>query len=275
MRFGGVRCGGLALLALAVVVGPVSSGGVYGQTPKLSFDAASVYEWGRGQGPTGTFAAGVQFSPGRVQSQCASLQALVYYAYGLRGTEKVEGFPAWANASCGFPDSAQTFRIQATMPAGTTNEQSRQMMQTLLAERFQFGAHWETRDLPVFALEAIPGKLKVKQSDPGQDPPTAPGSVGCPSDDRQCHIGFCCGSATMSGLAGTLTRAVGRPVIDKTGLSGTFYVGLLKWAGDDAVGSSLPSLPALLRDQLGLELKAERGPVPVLVIERVEKPVGN
>lgn len=280
MRFGGVRYvalvrAGLAALALAAIVVPVVLGRVYGQTSKLRFDAASVYEWGRGQGPAESFMAGVQFSPGRVQAQCASLQALVYYAYGLRGTEKVEGLPAWANASCGYPDSAGTFRIQATMPVGTTNEQSREMMQALLAERFQFGAHWETRELPVFALEVVPGKLKVKQSDPGQDPPTPPGSIGCPSDDRQCHIGFCCGSISMAGLAGTLSRVVDRPVIDKTGLSGTFYVGLLKWAGDETAGSSLPSLPALLRDEFGLELKAERGPVPVLVIEHIEKPVGN
>jgi uncharacterized protein (TIGR03435 family) len=280
MKFGDVRYsalvrGALAAIAVAALVIPLFLGHVYGQTPKLSFDAASVHEWGPGQGPEGAFAAGVQFSPGRVQSQCASLQALVYYAYGLRGTEKLEGLPAWARASCGYPDSAGTFRIQATMPAGTTNEQSRQMMQTLLGERFHLGAHWETRESPVFVLRTIPGKLKLKASDPSQDPAAAPHSIGCPGDDPHCHIGFCCGSISMAGLAGILSRVGDRPVIDKTDLTGTFYVGLLKWAGDESVASSLPSLPGLLRDEFGLELKAERGPVPALVIEHVEKPAGN
>jgi bla regulator protein BlaR1 len=278
MRFGAVRYSvhvraGLAALAVAAVVTPVILGRVYGQTPKLSFDAASVHEWGPGQGPEGRYAVGVQFSPGRISSKCASLNSLIFYAYGLNGSEGLEGLPKWANASCGYPDSAGTFRIEATMPAGTTTGQSREMMQTLLAERFHFGAHWESRELPVFALEAIPGKLKVKQSDPGQDPPS-PHSIGCPGDDPRCHI-WCCGSATMTGVAGTLTRTLERPVLDKTGLEGTFYFGLLKWAGDDSAGSSLPSLPALLRDEFGLELKAERGPVPVLVVDRVEKPGTN
>jgi uncharacterized protein (TIGR03435 family) len=270
---------GLSLMVrtgfVAAAVMLMALGRAYGQTPKLSFDAASVKEWGSGQGPEGRFAVGVQFSPGRVQSKCASLNALVFYAFGLNGTEKMEGLPTWGKASCGFPDSAGTFAIEATMSAGTTNAQSRQMMQTLLAERFHFDAHWESRELPVFALETIPGKLKLKESDPAQDPPIPPGSIGCPGDDPHCHIGFCCGSTRMTAIAGTLTHTLGRPVIDKTGLAGTYYFGTLKWAGDDSLGSSLPSLPALLRDGFGLELKAERGPVPVLVIDHVEKPTAN
>ena len=72
-----------------------------------------------------------------------------------------------------------------------------------------------------------------------------------------------------------LTGSLGRPVIDKTGLAGTYYFGALKWAGDDSPGSSLPSLFGLLRDEFGLEVKAEPGPVPVLVIDHAEKPVAN
>jgi uncharacterized protein (TIGR03435 family) len=280
MRFGAARYNAqvraaLAMLAVAAVVTPLILGRLYGQTPKLRFDAASVHEWGPGQGPRGQFAAGVQFSPGRVHSECASLEAMVYFAYGLTGSEGLEGLPKWGQATCGYPDSAGTFTIEATMPAGTTNAQSRQMMQALLAERFRFDAHWETRELPVFALETITGKLKLKASDPGMDPPILPHSIGCPGDDPHCHIGFCCGSATVTGIAGMLTHSLERPVIDKTGLTGTFYFGLLKWAGEDSPGSSLPSLPALLRDNFGLQLKAERGPVPVLVIEHAEKPLGN
>jgi len=50
---------------------------------------------------------------------------------------------------------------------------------------------------------------------------------------------------------------------------------MLRWAGDEDVSSSLPSLPALLREEFGLELKAEPGPVPVLVIDHAEKPTAN
>ena len=270
---------GLAALAMGAIVTPIILGYAYGLSPqdssKLRFDVASIHEWGPGQGPTGSFAAGVEFSGGRVRSRCASFQSLIFYAYQLTGSERIEGLPKWGNASCGYPDSAGTFAIEATMPANTTGAQSRQMMQTLLAERFKLAAHWETRQLPVYALRVATGKSKLKASDPDQDPPIRPHSIGCPADDPHCHIGFCCGSTTITTLAGMLTHAMGRPVIDKTGLAGSYYFGVVKWAGDESVGSSLPSLPALLREEFGLELKAETGPVPVLIIDHAEKPTEN
>lgn len=264
--------------ALAILIGGVlmAPAGIYGQElRRLSFEEASIHEWGPGQGPAGEFAAGVQFSPGRIRAQCASLQSLLFYAYQLNGSERLEGVPQWGNATCGYPDSAGTFAIEATMPASATNAESRQMLQTLLAERFKLVARWENRQLPVYALALAPGKSKLKPSDPGKDPPVPRGAIACPADDPHCHIGFCCGCTSLTLLAGGLSRIVGRPVIDKTGLAGDFYLGVLRWAGDEGAGSSLPSLPALLRDQFGLELKPETGPVPVLIIEHVEKPLAN
>ena len=270
---------GLAALAVGAVVAPIILGRAYGppspEPPKLTFDVASIHEWGPRQGPKGSFAAGVQFSTGRVRAQCASLQALIFYAYQLTGSERLEGLPKWGNAACGYPDSADTFAIEATMPAKTTRAQSSQMMQTLLAERFKFTAHWETRQLPAYGLRIAPGKSKLKPSDPDKDPPTPPGSIGCPADDPQCHIGFCCGSTTMAVLTGTLSHALGRRVIDKTGLTGSYYFGVVKWAGDESIGSSLPSLSTLMREEFGLELKAEPGLVPVLVVDHAEKPTAN
>jgi bla regulator protein blaR1 len=284
MKFGGRRDSsqvrvGLASLAVAAVVTPIILGRAYGppsqESPKPTFDVASIHQWGPGQGPVGPFTAGVQFSTGRVRSQCASLQALIFYAYQLTGSEPLEGLPKWGNATCGYPDSAGTFKIEATMSANTTGAQSRQMMQTLLAERFKLSAHWESRQLPAYALRTARGKSKLKPSDPDKDPSTSPGSIGCPADDPHCHIGFCCGSTTITNLTGALSRALGRPVIDKTGLTGSYYFGVLKWAGDEGSDSSLPSLSGLMHEEFGLELKAEPGPVPILVIDHAEKPMAN
>jgi uncharacterized protein (TIGR03435 family) len=268
----------LVAIAIGAFVSPIISGRAYGQppqdAPKLSFDVASIHEWGPGQGPAGEYAAGVQSSVGRIHSKCVNLQGLIFYAYELKGSERLEGLPKWGSASCGFPDSSGTFAIEATMPANTSGAQSRQMMQALLAERFNFAAHWETRQLPLYALMTISGKSKLKASNPSNDPPIQPGSLSCPADDLRCNV-FYGGSTNIDVLAGMLTRMLGRPVIDKTGLTGSYDLGVLKWAGDESAGSSLPSLPTLLRDELGLELKAERGPVPVLVIDHVEKPSPN
>ncbi len=159
----------LAVLAVIAVVTPILLRHAYGQSspesPKLTFDVASIHEWGPGQGPTGPFTAGLQVSTGRVRAQCVNLQGLVFNAYQLSGSDPVEGMPQWGRASCGFPDSRDTFAIEATMPGDTTVAQSRQMMQTLLVERFKLAIHWETRQLPVYALRIAPGKSKLKPSE--------------------------------------------------------------------------------------------------------------
>jgi uncharacterized protein (TIGR03435 family) len=74
-------------------------------------------------------------------------------------------------------------------------------------------------------------------------------------------------------LTGLLSVNVGRPVVDKTGLTGTYRLDL-RWAGDSP-NSSLPSLPTALRETFGLELKPDTGPVQVLVIDHAEKPFAN
>ena len=66
-------------------------------------------------------------------------------------------------------DYANTFAIEATMPAGTTDEQSRQMMQSLLLDRFKLEAHWEKKDMPIFALVIGKGGIKLQPSDPAKD----------------------------------------------------------------------------------------------------------
>ena len=81
------------------------------------------------------------------------------------------------------------------------------------------------------------------------------------------------GSASMTQIASALTSNVDRPVFDRTGLAGTYYFDLT-YAGD-APGSPLPSLPTVLRERFGLELKPDTGPVEVLVIDRAERPTPN
>lgn len=280
INFGGIRDlprasrWALAALLLSAVAAPLAGGRLFANqaaAPKPRFDAASIREWGPGPWPAGvTVTVGVHASPGRIYAQCANLNTLINYAYHLTGSERVEGMPGWANPSC-YPDPRGAFTLEATEPAGTSEDQSRQMMQSLLADRFKLAVHWETRQMPIYALVIAPGGFKLKPSNPDNDPPVAPHSIGCPTEDPHCHMGLCCGSDTLAQIAASLTGDLGRPVIDKTGLTGTYYFGLWQWAGDDAMNSPLPSLPTLLRDKFGLEVKSEVGPVPVLVIDHVEK----
>ena len=81
-----------------------------------------------------------------------------------------------------------------------------------------------------------------------------------------------------------LPQFVGRPVIDRTGLTG-FYDLMLKWTPEPVPSSvglppaplppadpNVPDIFTALQEQLGLKLESGRGPVEVIVIDRLEKP---
>ena len=216
---------------------------------------------------------GMQATPGRLINACATLTSLVYYAFRITSTTPIEGLPGWASTPCSETDTANTYQFQATMPGETSDADVRLMLQAFLVDRFKLVFHREARTRPIYALVVAPGGLKVKSTDPKDDKPRAPGSLGCPANDRGCHI-IAMGSAPMPRIADALASNVGRPVVDRTGLSGTYYFDV-KYAGDNAPDSPLPSLVGALKEQFGLELKADTGPVDVLVIDRAEKPTPN
>jgi uncharacterized protein (TIGR03435 family) len=231
----------------------------------LNFDAASVNPWKPDQ-QLPRIAEGLRFSPGRIYAPCADLRSLVHYAYHLTPAVPVMGLPVWGLAGCGHPN---TFRVEATMPPEITEDQSRQMMQHLLEDRFKLKTHWEKREMSVFFLVVGSTGFKGKL----YDPKTAVHvSLNCPEDDPGCHRYF--GSAAISDLANGLSFFAGRPVINKTGISGRYTLDFM-WASDSAETSPLPSLPTALREAFGLQLKPDKEVLDVLVIDHVEKPTPN
>jgi uncharacterized protein (TIGR03435 family) len=79
----------------------------------------------------------------------------------------------------------------------------------------------------------------------------------------------------MSGLANRLSSKTDRPVIDGTGLASNYEM-QLTWSPDGPGGTALDSLFRALREQLGLELKAEKANLKVYVVESASKtPIEN
>jgi uncharacterized protein (TIGR03435 family) len=160
------------------------------------------------------------------------------------------------------------------------------MFQALLAERFQLKTHWETKEGDVYNLVVAKGGQKMGPQ--GSMPPSAlelknfgdhPVPVLYQRNDGRGYdfLGHGC---SMEDLVATLTGQFGRPVIDKTGLTGKFdfvlkYKG--RWDRDRKADDMDPTPPMdrALVDELGLKVEAAKGPVKVLVIDQIEKPSEN
>jgi uncharacterized protein (TIGR03435 family) len=151
------------------------------------------------------------------------------------------------------------------------------MMRSLLEERFQLKVHRETRALSVFLLSVTEGGSKLRASSVG--PPYGPIST-------RTNAGSAGGEIVAKGvgialLADALTSEVGRPVIDKTGLTGRFDINL-KWSPSASArrpGSGSLDPPSAVftavREQLGLNLEPGTAAVEILVIDDARNPFKN
>ena len=266
--------------------GPVQSQSSNGGGP--SFDVASVKS-----NVSGNLRVSIQASPGgRFTATNAPLRALIRHAYQLQDFELADG-PKWIDS--------ERFDIVAKAEEDATPAQMRLMLRNLLSDRFKLQLHIETRDLPFYALvmarhEARTGpdlrrtEGDCSQSESLQDTLGITARAGPPDPDATCAFfgpgpG---GSAKFRGvtvevLARFLAPAVRRPVFDRTGLTGYFDADLEATAefgppppppgvADRIDRASLPSIFSVLPDRLGLKLDAQRGPVKVYVIDRLEHP---
>ena len=179
--------------------------------------------------------------------------------------------------------NTETFDIIARAPGNQTTEvfrdQARLMARTLLADRFKLALHRDTREVPVYALvlARCDGKLgpQFRRSNAADCAPTAPSPNVVPCEGGFVRTGRMAARVmAFSALAQSLSDAADRPVIDQTGLAGTFDWDL-QWTPEQSPQpetSESVSLFTALQEQLGLKLDPTRGPVEVLVIDHVERP---
>ena len=201
--------------------------------------------------------------------------------------------PAWFNT--------ERYDITASLPAGSTKEQLREMLQNLLAERFKLAAHRGNRELPVYELTVAKGgpKFKVWSAEDEQKLAAAnanheSGKVVAGADGfpilpaglpfaviNNGHARTRAERETMRNFAEWLSGVADRPVIDATELNGE-YGFTLSWmmsipgapVGPDQ--ESGPDLSAALGEQLGLRLEAKRAAIEMVVIDHAEKtPIEN
>ena len=239
-----------------------------GQAQPLKFEVASI------RLHTGLLimSGGINISGSRVDIPASSLSALIASAYDLKPYQ-LEGGTEWMRSDL--------YDISAEAPAGTvpTEQQAKQMLQKLLAERFQVKLHPETREKAVYALTVGKSGPKLKEN------PAGPGIAKFNRKGRDVEIVFM--GTPIDSLIAQLPRMPGvdRPVLDVTGLRGKYdftfsltdvQLGMkVEQNGIPAADSESASVFTALQDQLGLRLEPRKAPIPVFVIDRAERPSEN
>jgi uncharacterized protein (TIGR03435 family) len=288
---------GAAILALGFIVLPTSFASVNtsqdssqkqaqaanADDPKFAafvYDVVSIKPY---QDPPNASSSwmGSKDSPDGFIMHNAPLTAIIGQAYRTEHS-KIAGAPDWLNR--------EHFDIEAKMDpevadalqklSAADQKTARQhMLRVLAREYLKLAFHMETTEVPIYDL--IVGKNGSRLKPPA-DPNTPGGMRMSGSGGATIMDGK---NTTLRSILGTLSLAVGRPVYDKTGLSGN-YDFIVKFTPErpGTAGPGADSNPALeeaptltiaIEEQLGLRLVSGKGPMDVIVIDHVERPGGN
>jgi uncharacterized protein (TIGR03435 family) len=257
---------GLLLVGLAVTALPLAA-----QSGVSRFEVASV----KPAPPPRPLAPGIivgRASPPGSFNRTGTVASLIQLAYELQIEQQVVGGPQWLRED--------RFEITARAGREAPFAEMRLMLRSLLVERFKLVARSEQREMPTYVLVLArsdkrfgPG-LKKNEDDckslveqPRNVPPGAIRATGCGSMATFVNTGA--------------SRQMGAPVIDATGLIGNFdwsyfydAAGSLLGRGiePDVADLRVPQYPTALQEQLGLKLEPRRAPIPVIVIDSVERP---
>ena len=285
---------------IAVVKAPPALAQPAGTTPK--FEVVSVKSCRNDMAP-GTRTGGGNSSPGRLDIQCQTVEGLINIAFVLFANGRtadlasqipIEGGPSWIDSDRYTIDATTSGPQKAAMMQGP-------MLQALLEDRFGLRIHRETKEVAVYDLTVGKGGPKLKPFKPGSCVPidflslSRQEIAALSPDVNYCHsrgtvkngiVVVDSPATSVDDFARrSLSGAVDRPIVNKTGISGLFdfhleYVPdenspLSHRGGSDFNAAAGPSIFTALQEQLGLKLLPAKGPGELLVIDRVQKPSEN
>jgi uncharacterized protein (TIGR03435 family) len=208
---------------------------------------------------TGSEARRATTAPGGIFTATnVTLKLLISRAYGVAEAQ-IEGGPGWIDTE------RYDVQARADTPKEMTREEARPCLQMLLAERFRLQIRHQTKQGGAYSLLVAKNGPKLKAHEGG-----GPSGISAASDSGKITITG--QNTTTARLAEYLSGQAGRPVLDHTGLQGTYDFNL-EWAADERSGG--PSPFAALQEQLGLKVEAVKAPIETVVVERAEKPSAN
>ena len=263
MRIGSILQTLTAVLSLGVPL--------VAQTPaaaptRLTFDVASIHP-----SKPGLQTGGIKPIPGGHGYTAINIPVKVMISLMYKvPMRQVEGGPDWLNS--------EPFDVEARVDGTYSVDDLHTMFQNLLIDRFGLKFHMETREGNVYALTIDPSGLKMK-------PNTGPEDFEIPMQGPPAKaVGKRVPMKYLCWYLGNALQNDGRPCADETGLTG-FYDFTLSYMPQFAPGfdtsqlppeyKELPSLFDAVKQQLGLRLTAQKGPVAHLVIDHIDKPTEN
>jgi uncharacterized protein (TIGR03435 family) len=240
---------------------------VLGQAP--AFEAASIKPNSSGR-PGG----GISLYPARIKIINSSLKFCVQVAWNVKDFQ-VSGGANWMDT--------EHFDIDAVAANPITRAESRTMLQALLTDRFGLTIHREMQEKPGYAMVAAKNGPKLQ---PPIDDPSIMFSR-TPSGDMTLKAP----NVSMTDLAGALSSALGKTVVDQTVIEGKFNISL-QWTPDYTIEPRMnksrepipapppdatpgPSIFTAVQETLGLKLESKKVPVEVIVIDRATRPTEN
>ncbi len=196
-------------------------------------------------------------SGGLMQMTNVTLRMLVRFAWRVSDPQ-ISGGPKWMDST--------RFDIVAKAGHAAEGPELMDMLQPLLADRFQLKFHRETQTLPGYAITVGKSGMVAKPGDQS-------GHCGTSTNSGLINAKAC----TMAELTTRLASILQRPVADLTNDSRR-YDFVLRWTPDNmqagGAGDGI-SLFAALQEQVGVKLESQKVPVDVLVIDRAELPTAN
>jgi uncharacterized protein (TIGR03435 family) len=261
----------LAMTLLPLGLAAVLSGSTLAQQSPASAATLEVASVRRND--SGTFQQAINIQPGGTLAVANfPVSQLIPIAFGVTPSQ-VTGGPGWLS---------ERYDITAKSVEGVSNRDVlRALLRAVLEQRFKLRTHTDSRELEVYAL--VPAAQPWK---PGRGIQTvtsgcgAPAAAASPTPPR-CNLTMPPGrivgiGADMAMLASALGSRFGRPVIDKTGITGWFDINLefTPETTDSGVGVSA-SLVTSLQEQLGLKVQADRAMRDVVIIDSIQRPTDN
>jgi bla regulator protein BlaR1 len=222
-----------------------------------------------GQGSVGLFVRG-----NTLDAEHTSLFSLVEFAYNLRDVQ-LSGGPPWVRS--GVLSSSELYQVVAKVSGDPPPPMDvfRQMLQTLLADRFRLQVHHVQKELPIYNLVLNKGGPKLKESTPDAKFNFVSSGLG------RFGVRIVATHMTVQQLIDHQRSGyTDRPIFDKTGLAAPYDL-TLEFAVENAALAEAadpkngPALVTAVKEQLGLKLEPGTAQFDTVVIDHAERPSEN